>query len=197
MQRVQLGQALFERGDVTIPLLQQSGLFRQLREAAVACGEVLFEPVDGLPVMGLLFAELDFEPVQTALRRFQFLELRPEPFEFLMLAVRFNQPLLQIDKLLLFAGKLLLHLGASSVGLTDFIGERRHRCLLIGESLQLCLRLRSRRLTARLTFLEVLLQRSIRSCREARSSCADRPRLSSEATLDSSTMTAEVFILSS
>ena len=65
-------------------------MFRQLGEAAVACDEVLFEPVYGLPVMGLLFAELDFEPVQTALRRFQFLELRPEPFEFIMLAVRFH-----------------------------------------------------------------------------------------------------------
>ena len=75
-----------------------------------------------------------------------------------MLAVRFHQPLLQIDKFLLFAGELLLHLGASSVGLTDFISEGRQRRLLIGESFQLYLKLRLRRLTARLTLLEVLLQ---------------------------------------
>ena len=71
LKRLQLDDPLFECGNAALSFLQQLLLLRQFRKTAIPYGEFVFEVVNRLPVLGLFLAELDFQPMDPSLRRFQ------------------------------------------------------------------------------------------------------------------------------
>src|SRR5689334_10864307 len=108
LKRLEFGNPLFKCGNAAVPFLKKVALLRQLREAAISRGELVLEFVHDMPVLGLLLAELDFQPMDPSLRRLQFRHLRTEAVQFEELAVYFSQTSLQSENLLLASCKFLL-----------------------------------------------------------------------------------------
>ena len=79
LQSLQLCDTQFQSGDLTVAIVEQLRLLRQFGKTSIPCGEIIFEGVQRPSMLRLFFAQLDFQPVDTPLSRFELCQLAPEP----------------------------------------------------------------------------------------------------------------------
>jgi hypothetical protein len=133
LKRLQLDDPLFECGNAALSFLQQLILLRQFRKTAIPYGELVFELVNHMPVLGLFLAELDFQPMDPSLRRLQIRHVLAELIQFSELAIGFSQMPFEIEELLLPSCEFLLRRLAGGMGLFGFVGIGGQRGILIGK----------------------------------------------------------------